>query len=139
MILKCGCANMFDMKRQLIPRYAYLPIVVCIVWNTLVYNMTRFFTNKMPHYDFSIKLDSYIPFVSSFVVIYILSYVLWIIGFLVFAKESRSLCNELFAAEFVCKTICLFCFVIIPTTMTRANVPSGGVLNWLTNAVYSLD
>lgn len=130
---------MFDMKRQLIPRYAYLPIVVCIVWNTLVYNMTRFFTNKMPHYDFSIKLDSYIPFVSSFVVIYILSYVLWIIGFLVFAKESRSLCNEFFAAEFVCKTICLLCFVIIPTTMTRANVPSGGVLNWLTNAVYSLD
>ena len=109
MILKCGCANMFDMKKQLIPRYAYLPIVVCIVWNTLVYNMTRFFTNKMTHYDFSIKLDSYIPFVSSFVVIYILSYVLWIIGFLVFAKESRSLCNELFAAEFVCKTICLFC------------------------------
>ena len=98
MILKCGCANMFDMKKQLIPRYAYLPIVVCIVWNTLVYNMTRFFTNKMTHYDFSIKLDSYIPFVSSFVVIY-----------------------------------------IIPTTMTRANVPSGGVLNWLTNAVYSLD
>lgn len=130
---------MFDMKKQLIPRYAYLPIVVCLVWNTLVYNMTRFFTNKMPHYDFSIKLDSYIPFVSSFVVIYVLSYVLWIIGFLVFAKESRSLCNEFFAAEFVCKTICLLCFVIIPTTMTRANVPSGGVLNWLTNAVYSLD
>lgn len=130
---------MFDMKKQLIPRYAYLPIVVCLVWNTLVYNMTRFFTNKMPHYDFSIKLDSYIPFVSSFVVIYVLSYVLWIIGFLVFAKESRSLCNEFFAAEFVCKTICLLCFVIIPTTMTRANVPSGGVLNWLTNVVYSLD
>ena len=48
---------MFDMKKQLIPRYAYLPIVVCIVWNTFVYNMTRFFTNKMTHYDFSIKLD----------------------------------------------------------------------------------
>lgn len=131
--------TIIDMKKQIVPRYAYLPIVTCLVWNTLVYNISRLFTNKLTHYDLSLKIDELIPYVPSFIFIYVLSYPLWIIGFCVFARENRKLCNELFAAEFVSKAICLVFFVLLPTTMERADLSGGGVFNWMTGVIYSTD
>ena len=131
--------KIIDMKKQIVPRYAYLPIVTCIVWNVLAYNISRLFTNTLPHYDLSLKIDELIPYVPSFIFIYVLSYPLWILGFWMFARESRKFCNEIFAAEFVSKTICLIFYVLLPTTMERADLSGDGVFNWMTSVVYSTD
>ncbi len=130
--------NMKIIKR-ILPKYAYIPIIICLLWNELAYHVSRLFTNLLPHYDFSLELDSKIPYESSFIVIYVLSYALWVIGFLVFARESRAICNEMFAAEFIGKTICFVCFVAIPTEMVRADLTSGVFFNWITQIVYTFD
>lgn len=131
--------KIIGMKKKIVPRYAYLPIVTCLVWNVLAYNISRLFTNTLTHYDLSLKIDGLIPYVPSFIFIYVLSYPLWILGFWMFAKESRKICNEMFAAEFVSKGICLFFYVLLPTTMERADLSGGGVFNWITGMVYSTD
>jgi membrane-associated phospholipid phosphatase len=124
---------------RILPKYAYIPVGICIILNTLVYNISRLFTDLLPHYDFSLSIDSLIPYVSPFIVIYILSYFLWILGFIIFARENRAICNEMFAAELVGKLLCFACFVIIPTEMVRADISQGGFFNWLTNVVYTYD
>ena len=128
------------MKRRIVPKYGYIPVIICLVWNILVYNISRIFTDRLSHYDFSTKFDDIIPFVPSFIVIYILSYLLWVIGFFVFIKESRSLCNEIFAAELIAKTVCFLFFIIVPTEMKRADVgQADGLFNWLINLTYFSD
>lgn len=141
LILKNECDRIpvMKIKRRIVPKYSYIPIVICLVWNTLVYNVSRIFTDLLPHYDFSLKIDGIIPYVPYFIFIYVLSYGLWVVGFVIFARENRTLCNEMFAAEFISKTICLLCFTIIPTEMVRASNTGDGVFNLITNMVYSFD
>lgn len=139
MKLYCDKIILMKKKRRILPKYAYIPVGICIIFNALAYNVSRLFTNLLPHYDFSLPIDSMIPYVSPFIVIYILSYLLWVIGFVIFARENRSICNEMFASELIGKILCLACFIIIPTEMTRADVTGGGIFNWLTSVVYTFD
>ncbi|MBQ9673795.1 MAG: phosphatase PAP2 family protein [Ruminococcus sp.] len=126
-------------KRRILPKYAYIPVILCLIWNELVYHVSRIFTNRLHHFDFSSSVDSLIPFEPSFIIIYNLSYILWAVGFVIFARENRKLCNEMFAAEMIGKTICLICFIAIPTEMVRANICKADFFSYLTSIMYSID
>lgn len=129
------------MKRifRIMPKYAYIPAIMCILYNEVVYHLSRIVTDNLHHYNFSLSVDAMIPYVPSFITIYLLSYPFWVLGFVVCARENRALCNEIFAAEFIAKTLCLLCFFIIPTEMQRADLSDGGIFNWATNITYAMD
>lgn len=123
---------------SIIPKYAYFPLLMAVVANTLVYNVSKLITNNFVHYDFSMKIDGMIPIVPIFIVIYIFCYVEWIIGYIMIARESKDYCFYYIIADIVAKVICLICFFVIPTTYVRPQLETG-IFNDMIAFIYKVD
>ena len=95
---------------KILPKYAFIPIISCLLLNSITYFGSRIFTTGMHHYDISIAIDRMLPFVTPMVSVYVLAYVTWILGFIIIGRESKKLCYEVCSAEMIAKLICLVCF-----------------------------
>ena len=126
-------------RRFLVPKYAYMPLIVAFGFNLLVYSGTKWIAADWPHYTLSLSLDAQIPFCPAFISIYILAYLQWCIGYLVIARDSRALCYHMVAGDLVAKLICLGCFLAIPTTMSRPVLTGTGLWETLTRIIYWFD
>ncbi len=124
---------------KILPKYAWLPLSASVVLNILVYWGNRLITSDMKHYDISSAIDEIIPFFAPMITIYILSYITWVIGFVVIGRESKEVCYEVMAGEQIAKILCLICFIAMPTTMVRANIQGDGLFEWLTRLIYTMD
>lgn len=132
------------MKRvlsRILPLYGVLPILCSMLFNFIVYFGNRLITSGWKHYDLSIPfLDGGIPFQTWAITIYIASYVFWVIGFVVIARDDKEVCYGVFSGELIGKLFCLLFFLLLPTTMVR---PSGfevkNIFDWLTKLIYDLD
>ena len=126
-------------KKNFIPKYAYIPLISAVLFNIVVYNCSKIITNNFFHHDFSNIIDTYIPFLKIFIIIYILAYLHWIIGFIIISKENSKTCYNVMSAEIIAKLICLFFFFVIPTTLTRPEILGNDILAFLTNFIYKMD
>ena len=124
---------------KILPLYAVIPIAASVILNVIVYFGNRIVTTEMFHYDFSIIIDEKLPFVAPMMIIYVLAYVAWVVGFIVIGRESREVCYEVMSAEQIAKLLCLVCFIAIPTTMVRPAITGNGFCNWLTEVIYLAD
>lgn len=124
---------------RILPKYAFFPIAFSLLFNCLVYWGSRMITSEMHHYDFSIFIDRQLPFVAPMMIVYVLAYVAWIIGFIVIGRESRDVCYEVMSAEQIAKLICLACFIIVPSTISRPEITGTGFCEWLSRLIYSMD
>ena len=115
--------NPLDRRGSFPYYYAILPVAGTIVCNMLTYYGSRPITQGLPHWDLTLPLDRWIPFVPSAVSIYVLAFVSWVIGIWVIARESPAVCYEVLAGEQIAKLLCLVCFFLLPTTMERPEVP----------------
>lgn len=132
---------MFELNKiyKILPKYAFAPIIISLVLNSLVYWGSKVITSDMYHYDFSISIDRLLPFVDWMMIIYVLAYVAWITGFIVIGRESREVCYEVMTAEQIAKLLCLACFIVIPCTIVRPEITGTGFCSWLSRFIYSMD
>ena len=131
-----------EFKRKLdvlLPPYTRIPLVSMVCIHTLAYYATRPVTQRMAHFDFSLPVDSVIPFIPAFSVIYVLAYIQWIAGYILIARDSRELCRQVISGEIISKLICMALFLLLPTTMTRAEIVSNGFFDWVVGCIYRLD
>ena len=77
-------------KRRLIPRYAVLPLLSVLVMNFVTYYLTSCLTAARSHVQMALPLDAQVPFVPAFIVVYILAYGQWGIGYVLIARESEA-------------------------------------------------
>lgn len=124
---------------EILPKYAWVPIACSLILNGITYNVSRLFTRGMTHYDLSLALDGKIPFVPSAIVIYILSFAFWAMGFVVIGRESKSVCYRVFTGEQIAKFLCLVIFMVLPTCMARPEVPGSDIFSQLTRFIYWTD
>ena len=124
---------------KILPNYAFIPIIASVVLNCFVYFGSRIITTNLHHYNFSLLLDEKLPFVSPMILIYVLAYVAWVVGFVVIGRESREVCYEVLAAEQIAKLMCLFCFFVLPSTLVRPEINGTSVFDWLTKLIYASD
>ena len=130
----------FKLKiNDLLPSYTRIPLVSMVCIHGLVYYATRLVTQKLTHFDFSLPIDDAIPFIPAFSVIYVLAYVQWIMGFILIARDSRELCCRVISGEIISKLICMALFLLVPTTMTRADIVSGRFFDTIVRYIYRMD
>lgn len=127
-----------DWLEKWVPRYAMLPIVACFLLNCVVYVGAKALTASAYHYDLSLPLDHQLPYVPAFVVIYVLAYVTWAIGFVLVAREKPEDSEPLFG-EMIAKLFCFVIFVILPTTLQRPADTGGGFFGWGVSVIYFFD
>ena len=133
-----------DKIYKILPKYAFIPIIITFVYNLLVYYGSKLITENMTHYDLSCEIDAAIPFVPEMMIVYVLAYVTWGIGFIVIGRESKQVCYEVMTAELIAKTICLICFIVLPTTIIAyrpdvAAIEGNGIVAWLTRFIFNAD
>lgn len=128
-----------DKIYRILPRYALIPVIASLVLNMIVYFGSRIFTTGMYHYNFSVSIDEYLPFIPEWMIIYVLAYVVWVVGFIIIGRESREVCYEVLAGEQVAKIICLICFIVIPSTIERPEITGTAFCEWLSRLIYSMD
>ena len=124
---------------DLLPSYTRIPLISMVCIHGLVYYATRLVTQKLTHLDFSLPVDDAIPFIPAFSVIYVLAYVQWTVGFIVIARDSRELCYRVISGEIISKLICMALFLLVPTTMARAEIVSDGFFDTIVRYIYQMD
>lgn len=121
------------------PEYAWIPTLICVALNMIAFYGTRLFNSGLYHYSMGTSADAAIPFVPGFIVIYVLSYIQWGLGFFIIGRESREFCYRFLSAEIISKLICLVIFMAVPTVMVRPEVSGTDIFSRLTAFIYAAD
>ena len=123
----------------LLPRYAIFPVLLMLAANSIAFYGTRLLTVHAPVCSVSTALDARIPFVPAMVVVYLLAFAQWGVGYLVVAHEPKDSCRYWAAAMLLAKLIGAACFLFIPTVIERP-VPAGhDVFSRLAAWIFSMD
>ena len=120
-------------------KYWWIPVFSMIVINCIAYSGTKYITDSSYHYDISLSIDAVLPYIPAFIIIYILSYLQWVVGYGLIATESKEVCYRVISSEIIAKLICLVIFLVLPTSMVRAGNTGEGIFGWLTEFIYSMD
>ncbi|MCI8608943.1 MAG: phosphatidic acid phosphatase [Firmicutes bacterium] len=130
---------MKERLRTYLPSYTYIPLLSILVMNFLVYFGTKFITFNAPHHDMTITVDHMIPFCPPFVIIYVLAFLQWALGYIMIARESKELCYSFLSGELIAKVLCLFSFLLYPTIIIRPEIIGDGIWEAFTGLIYLLD
>ncbi|MCH5338765.1 MAG: phosphatase PAP2 family protein [Acetatifactor sp.] len=129
---------------KIIPTYSWVMLTIILIVNYIAYFGSRIFTSGLKHYSLINSLDRKLPFLSFFILFYLLAYLQWIIGFVMIGRGRREVVFQMFIGELIAKGIALVCFILLPTTVKEIRpgietLGSGGIWNALTGLIYSMD
>ncbi len=125
---------------RILPLYGWISILLMATINIITFIGTRFVNKNFTHYDFTLSIDYAIPFVKEFIVVYIIfAYLQWAYGYFLSAREDKATCIRIFSSEIIAKLICFVCFLVIPTTMQRANVTGNDFFSKSVRLMYGID
>lgn len=104
---------------KIVPKYAVVPLLLCLVANLLAYYGSTIIVDGfgMQRYSAAIPLDYKIPFVSEWIIIYFGCYISWAVFYIISCRESKKACFDFVTAEVIAKMISLVIFIIYPTEM----------------------
>ena len=121
----------------LIPKVMIIPLLISVTWNSITYFGSRLLTTNWEHINAEISLDMLIPLVPWTIFIYLSCYIFWMANYVLGVRQDRGEAFRFISADFLAKTICLLCFLIVPTTNTRPEIVGGGfwdrAMIWLYN------
>lgn len=139
----CHFFNISKLKKvsfiEFVPKYTWVPLFVLLLVNFITYYGTQIFTSQMNYYDVSFLSFDFLPFVPSFIFIYLLAYVQWIIGYVVISRENEQVCYEVLSAELIAKFLCLLIFLLFPTRMSRPDIIGNSLSCVLLRFIYHMD
>lgn len=124
---------------SLLPKYTRLPLLAVVCGTVLSFYATKPIVQRLSPCDFSLPIDAQLPLVTPFVLIYVLAFAQWIVGFILIARESKELCYGMLSGEIIAKLICMVLFLILPTTMPRWEITTKGPFSWLIKFIYAVD
>lgn len=122
-----------------IPKHTYIPLAMMAAFIVISYDVTRLFNSGSYHYNVAIPLDSRIPFIPAFVVVYVLAFAQWVITAVLAAREGKDFYFKASSSEIMAKLVAIPIFLVFPTIMVRPEIQGGGVFDWMTRFIYACD
>lgn len=84
-------------------------------------------------------LDSKIPFMPSFILIYFGCYLFWTVNYCLIARMDAEHCFRFFTADLCAKLICFLFFILLPTTNIRPELTNQDIWIKLVRFLYRID
>ena len=125
--------------KNLIPSYAYLPLILVVSFNFISFSMTQLLMGEAGRHTLFTSLDHAIPFVPGFIYIYVLAFVQWGVNWIPIAREGKEFCYYYAMADIVAKIVCFLFFVFYPTIMIRPEFEVTGFTTFLVDLIYKID
>ncbi len=132
-------SNIKERFNNLLPKYAILPIIAALLINNCIYIGAAQLRNHLSFYSLAISLDEKIPLLTPFVIFYVLAYVQWALNYILIGRDSKKLCYQFVLGDILSKVICLFFFILFPTTLTRPEITGTDIFSQLVRFIYSVD
>ena len=128
-----------NMLYNILPKYAIAPLILALVVNNCVYIGVAQFKNVLHFSSLATPLDKQIPLITPFVIFYVLAYVQWGLNYILIGRDSKKLCYQFVFGDILSKVICLFFFILFPTTLTRPEITGTDIFSQLVRFIYSVD
>ena len=125
--------------RSFVPRYAIIPLLICVIFNFSVYSGARLFYKDRYFYDLTSKFDNIFPIVPITVLIYLGSYFFWIVNYILICRLNKEHCYRFICADLIGKLVCFITYLSFPTTNIRPEITSTGVFWDMLQFVYNSD
>ena len=127
-------------KGKLIPSYAVVPLLLILITNFFAYYVSKLIILGRDKWDPMIPLDDLIPLWTPFILIYLVAYAQWVIGYIILARQDKETCFRVAGANIIAKLICFFIFIIVPTTIaSRPAVEGNGIFDFVTKLIHWFD
>lgn len=126
-------------KHEIIPKRMKIPLLLAVAWNMTVYYGARLLTADSIHCDLSTSLDEMIPFVPWTILLYWGCYLFWIANYVLGSRQEEETAFRLLSADFLAKIVCLFFFLVLPTTNTRPVIAGNSIWEELMLVLYRVD
>lgn len=124
---------------DIIPAYSVIPLILTVTANMLAYYGGRFLAKNLPHIEMETAIDRMIPLVPWTLSIYFGCYVIWIINYILIAREDRESVCRFFAADVVARLVCFVFFLCLPTANVRPEITGDGFWNEGMRFLYQMD
>ena len=124
---------------RIVPMYIWIPLLFEFVFNTCVYTGAKIIAGGWYHYNIETRLDLAIPFVPWTVAIYFGCYLFWAANYVLSVRGDAASAWRFLSADFLAKCVCLFFFLVFPTTNTRPEVVGNSVWDILMRFLYRVD
>lgn len=122
-----------------IPKYSIIPLILCATFNFTVYSGVRLFYKDRVFHNLTSYFDDRIPVIPIFVVIYLGSYVFWIVNYILISTINKDRCYRLAIADLSGKLICGIIYILFPTTNIRPDITTTGVFWDMLRFLYNID
>ena len=104
------------------PDYAYTPALITIILHFTAYLGTQLFNRTMPHQDLSLAIDAAIPVKPEWILVYVITFIIWICGLAVAMRQDKETCYSLFGQVLIADVLCIITFLVFPTIMPRPEI-----------------
>ncbi|MDD6036112.1 MAG: phosphatase PAP2 family protein [Lachnospiraceae bacterium] len=125
--------------RKLVPRVTCPALLLTIVCNTVTYYGTRILMNGRMHYDLTNAFDDRIPLIPWTITIYWGCYVFWIVNYILGCRQKQETAFRFLGADIIAKLVCLFCFLVLPTTNVRPVIEEKTIWDTMMMWLYRID
>lgn len=126
-------------KMPRIPTYSIIPLLAGLLLNNIIYTGVMPIAKNWKHYDFTTAFDRLVPVIPSFTIIYLGCYLFWAVNYILIAKQGKEHFYRFQVADFMSRFICLFFYLVLPTTNVRPEIGNDGIFEQLLLWVWSID
>jgi membrane-associated phospholipid phosphatase len=124
---------------KLIPNYGWVMLISFLALNIGTYWGARLFILDADKFNLTTPLDKIIPIRTEWIIVYVLAYVQWAVGFIAAARERKGICYHILGGELIAKMFCLIFFIVMPVTISRPEITGNAPWDSLTRLIYSID
>ena len=124
---------------KIIPKYGFLSVIFCFVFNSLIYTGLQFLMAGAKHYDLTTDLDRAIPFEPWWAVIYLGCFLFWAVNYILITRQGKEGWYRFATGDYLSRILCGIFFILLPTTNVRPEVVGDGVPQALVRFVYMMD
>lgn len=125
--------------RRLLPKRSLVPICTIVFVHALVWLGTKALVKNAHFTELAVSLDRLMPLREEWVVIYVLTYLFWIMGLLLIARQEEALGSRMAVGVIIADIICGIFFLALPTTVARPELTVDGPFSWALSVIYALD
>ena len=115
-----------DLDRKRIIEILLPPVIVFLV-NSAVYWGAPRLTDTSEYHNLSLALDTKIPLIPVFILVYFGCYIFWVINYLLVSLREEEIKYRFFTADLYARIICFLFFVFYPTTNVRPELVGNGI------------
>lgn len=122
-----------------IPKYSIIPLILCVTFNFTAYSGARLFYKYRVFHDLTSYYDNMIPVVPISVLIYLGSYLFWIVNYILISNINKEHCYRFIFSDLLGKLVCFIIYITFPTTNIRPDITTSGLFVDMLKFLYSID